>query len=479
MKQQPVNPYLPNYEYIPDGEPYVFGNRLYIYGSHDIFNGENFCLGDYAGWSAPLSDLSDWRYEGVMFSAKQDPDYVDGRDLRLFAPDCQRGPDGRYYLYYAMTREGVIGVAVCDTPAGKYQYYGKVHYPDGTLLGRRSGDMFQYDPAVLVDDDRRVYLYSGFCYDAEKMPFFKSLKENRRGSMVIELEQDMVTVKQPAKFLIPCKHSASGTGFEGHGFFEASSIRKVGADYYFLYSSELGHELCYAVSKFPDHGFTYGGTVISNGDIGYHGRTAPLNYTGTNHGSILELNGAWYVFYHRQTNGYAFSRQGCADRIEILPDGSIPQVQMTSQGLSGAPLPGRGTYGAYIACCLMSPDGACDIPARTRLGDTHPCFTQEGADREHTPNQYLHNLRSGAVAGYRSFAVQDVRSISVTYRGAAEGTLLIAAQLNGAPVAELPISPSGRWTEAAAQLRLPDGTCELWMKYRGDGAVDLKRFTLR
>ena len=71
MKKQPTNPYLPSWEYIPDGEPYVFGDRLYIYGSHDKFGGEDFCVGDYAGWSAPLEDLSDWRYEGIIYKRER------------------------------------------------------------------------------------------------------------------------------------------------------------------------------------------------------------------------------------------------------------------------------------------------------------------------------------------------------------------------------------------------------------------------
>lgn len=65
MNKKVYNPYLPSYEYIPDGEPRVFGNRLYVYGSHDLFNSDDFCLGDYVLWSAPLSDLSDWKYEGA------------------------------------------------------------------------------------------------------------------------------------------------------------------------------------------------------------------------------------------------------------------------------------------------------------------------------------------------------------------------------------------------------------------------------
>ena len=66
-KNQAFNPFLPSYEYIPDAEPRVFGNRVYIYGSHDKFNGISFCLLDYVCWSAPVDDLSDWRYEGVIY----------------------------------------------------------------------------------------------------------------------------------------------------------------------------------------------------------------------------------------------------------------------------------------------------------------------------------------------------------------------------------------------------------------------------
>ncbi|MEE3496721.1 MAG: hypothetical protein VZR06_16325, partial [Butyrivibrio sp.] len=66
-RRQGINPYLPNWEYIPDGEPYVFGDRVYVYGSHDIYGGETFCLGDYVCWSAPVDDLGNWKYEGVIF----------------------------------------------------------------------------------------------------------------------------------------------------------------------------------------------------------------------------------------------------------------------------------------------------------------------------------------------------------------------------------------------------------------------------
>jgi len=152
MKKQIFNPYLPCYEYVPDGEPHIFGDRLYIYGSHDRFNGDKFCMNDYVCWSAPLSDLSDWHYDGVIYRKAQTPGAEDGSKC-MYAPDVVQGVDGRFYLYYSFDVCGIIYVAVCDTPNGKFEYYGTVSYADGRQLGK-APDYFQFDPAVLVDNDR-------------------------------------------------------------------------------------------------------------------------------------------------------------------------------------------------------------------------------------------------------------------------------------------------------------------------------------
>ncbi|MBQ7916078.1 MAG: alpha-N-arabinofuranosidase, partial [Firmicutes bacterium] len=96
-----MNPYLPSWEYIPDGEPHVFGDRVYVYGSHDRFNGYAFCLNDYVCYSAPVTDLADWRYEGVIYKRTDDPKNPDG-EMCLYAPDVTQGADGRYYLYYVL-----------------------------------------------------------------------------------------------------------------------------------------------------------------------------------------------------------------------------------------------------------------------------------------------------------------------------------------------------------------------------------------
>ena len=79
----------------------------------------------------------------------------------LYAPDVVQGPDERYYLYYCLDFLSEIGVAVCDTPCGAYEYLGRVRHADGTPLGARQGDLTQFDPGVFVDEDKQVYLYSG------------------------------------------------------------------------------------------------------------------------------------------------------------------------------------------------------------------------------------------------------------------------------------------------------------------------------
>ena len=83
--------------------------------------------------------------------------------MLLFAPDVVKGADGRFYLYYSMAHSSRMSVAVCNTPAGHYEYYGDVKTSDGRIYGIDKGDMLQFDPGVFADDDGNVYLYSGFC----------------------------------------------------------------------------------------------------------------------------------------------------------------------------------------------------------------------------------------------------------------------------------------------------------------------------
>ena len=444
MKQQVFNPFLPLDTYIPDGEPHVFGDRVYLYGSHDKEGGETYCMLDYEVWSAPITDLSDWSKKGTSYSAKQDPlSEKTGRPY-LYAPDCVRGNDGKYYLYYCLSGDkgvggyyGPVGVAVCDTPDGKFEFLGHVRFPDGTVCYR----FVPFDPAV-INDEGTVRLYYGTWYPFDQTPFFmrpvmrrieakmfgKSVKDIKRekggvmGPVCCTLADDMLTITDGPRRILPA--DTRGTSFEckmsskpvdgrrliGHGFFEGSSMRKIGDTYYFIYSSVNNHELCYATSKYPDRDFTYRGTIVSNGDVGYNGRRERdrINHTGTTHGSIEKINGQWYVFYHRETNGTDYSRQACAEPIRILADGSIPQVEITSCGLNGGPLKGVGEYPAVICCNLTNghmPHGGnaafAGIPMITNCGE----------------ERFLTALKAGVMFAYKYFDLTETREVVVTARG--------------------------------------------------------------
>lgn len=475
--KQAVNPYLPGYEYLPDGEPYVFGERLYIYGSHDRYNGKEFCEEDYVCWSAPVDSLGDWRYEGIIYQKKQDPRIPDAAERRMFAPDVQQGADGKYYLYYSFDFSGTIAVAVCDTPSGKYEYYGEVHYTDGTALGKGKNDRFQYDPGVLVDTTGRIFLFTGFCPQGDFRKNFNISCQMADGGMVTELEADMLTVKKAPRVVIPDAANAAGTDFEGHAFFEAPSIRKIDDIYVLIYSSENQHELCYATSNEPDGRFKYRGTIISNGDIYYKGRTEPLNYTGTNHGSIVEVLGQWYVFYHRQTNGSPYSRQGCAEKIKILEHTWIPQVAVTSCGLNKTALQGEGEYNAGIACCLLSRTGAEPYVIKSRIGCEHPYIMQE-EEGEDYPYQLIANMRSGAKAGFRYFSLHNLCMIEVLTRGDGYGVMNVAFDAEDRPFVSIPVLASEDWESSSAQVCVKDGVNALWFCFEGKGAVEFKSFTL-
>ena len=473
MKKPALNPYLPSWEYIPDGEPYVFDGRVYVYGSHDRFGGYMYCLNDYVCWSAPVDDLGNWRYEGVIYKTTDDPENKDAQG-NLFAPDVARGPDGRYYLYYVLSNRGFVSVAVCDAPAGTYEFYGYVHYADGTRLGERAGDEPQFDPGVLVEGDK-VYLYTGFCMIGDK---------SRSGAMATVLGPDMLSVVADPVFVLPNEPRGAGTDFAGHEFFEAPSIRKKGDIYYLIYSSVLMYELCYATSTEPTGGFRYGGVIISNNDIGistYKPADKPMFYGGNNHGSIVEIKDEWYIFYHRHTNGTNYSRQACAERIKMAADGSIPQVEMTSCGLNGWPLPGVGRHFAYTACNLF-----CDTDNAYTGGmggnglwmdAIYPKITQDGRDGDEEVGHIL-NMTDGATAGFKYFHCRGVKSVKICVRGYGHGIMAVKTRHDGESITEIPLTYSNIWTEFENHADIPDGMNALYFSFKGSGNIAFMYFEL-
>ncbi|MCL2698232.1 MAG: family 43 glycosylhydrolase [Oscillospiraceae bacterium] len=349
------NPYLPLHEYIPDGEPRVFGERVYIYGSHDRAGSDVFCDFKLKVWSAPVHNLNNWVCHGDAFHTAPDRDHLsdtnwtDGKKNYLFAPDVVE-KDGKYYLYaYIMDARGCV--AVSDKPEGPFKLISQYKYniPEGRDEKYCNNGWF-IDPGVLVDDDGRVYIYCGF-----EKSFMAELNANNMVEVIDgTYADDIIPVLPP------------------HRFFEACSPRKIGDVYYMIYSPVPGSRLVYATSKSPRGPFEYRGIIIDN-DENYPG--------GNNHGGVCKIGEQWYIFYHRMTNGTIMSRRACAERIEILADGSIPQVEMTSLGFEESLNPYKITP-AEIACYLTG--GA--------------LITEKNVFE-----RYITNIKSGAVIGYKYF----------------------------------------------------------------------------
>ncbi len=350
-----ANPYMPLWEHVPDGEPRVFEHngekRVYVYGSHDTLRRE-YCGRDYVVWSAPVNDLTDWTCHGVSYETHY--------GSVLYAPDVVKKGD-TYYLYAAEKRGSLIVVASSKTPWGPFSD------PVETKLG--------FDPGILVDDDGRVYAYWGGC----AAPCY-----------IAELEEDMATIKTQTLVANPLGHSTCPWDpvDDGHislidGFFEASSPRKVLGKYVYIFSRRYEKPVPEMGVFEPNNGFlSYRfsdspfGPFIGGGDISFNGGeilrdsegVGTMTYQwGNNHGSIAQINGKWYVFYHRQTGVNEFSRQAMIEPIDAAlgRDGSLyigdirylngepvssRPVEMTSQGAHINGLDARAWISAGYAC---------------------------------------------------------------------------------------------------------------------------------
>lgn len=426
-----ANPYLPLWEYIPDGEPYIFEDpdnpgkyRVYVYGSHDSMR-TKYCGREQVLWSAPLDNLNDWRYDGIIFESKTDGN---GNELNaggagdvLYAPDVAevKGKDGKktYYLYPNNQSEGRKGmIAKADRPDGPFKICNwNKEIPKETI-----GDL-RFDPAVLIDDDGRVYGYWGFqeSWGAELDP------------------QTMATVKKGTQ---PLKDMVSNLKQEGiFRFFEASSIRKIKDKYVFIYSrwtadGEFGfkgsnYTLAYAYSNHPLGPFTYGGTLIDarGRDVDNNGKPIlTASPSGNTHGSIIEINGQWYVFYHRQIGTNVFARQAMVAPIEVkVTEGiggkvEITEGEYTSEGFELEGLNPYKRYSAGIACYYTGPHPASNpFPEYTYSGSyIQPTYGDEKAhaapyDLRINSNPVVNNT-AGSIVGYKYYNMDSLDKNSET-----------------------------------------------------------------
>ena len=435
------NPYMPLWEHIPDGEPYVFEDpdqpgkyRVYIYGSHDS-RITDYCGREQVVWSASVDSLNNWRYDGVILAvsknAKGEVINEDSLADVLFAPDVTLVTDKNgkktYYLYPNDQHGGRNGlIAKSDRPDGPFEVCNwnkeNPNITDGVL---------QFDPGVFVDDDGKVYGYWGFGH-----------------SMAAELDPaTMATVKPGTKVV-----DGMISGFKEPGkfrFFEASSIRKVKDKYVFIYSrfteeGEFGlpttnYTLAYAYSDKPLGPWTYGGTIIDGrarekdeqGNV-----IASANVSGNTHGSICEINGQWYVFYHRQSGLNEFARQAMVAPITVkVEEGAggkveISEGEYTSEGFALNGLDPFERHSAGICCWYTGPKVAVhEWPNNTFYG-SYVAVSYGTDDKFEKPydlknnTNFVVNNTDGSIVGYKYFnfdAVQGRKDVKLSMRLIPEG----------------------------------------------------------
>ena len=430
--KQILNPLFGFDEYTPDCEPHVFAGRLYLYGSHDVYRGDRYSPGDYTAWSCPVDDLSDWRCEGVIYRRGQDPHDPAGTRC-LYAPDVIDGPDGKYYLYYELEGVDGISVAVSESPAGPFSYYGQVAYSAGVKREELPFYPFGFDPG-LYREGSHVYLALGFSVDFP-IAGMDLKPQNMKGAFITELEADMRTMKTIPQYVIPGCGQGKGTSFAGHEFLEASSLRKYDGKYYFIYSSQHQHELCWAVSDSIFGPYEYQGVLISNAMENGHLRGNWAN----NHGSVVQAGDRFYVFYHRHTCGTQYSRQACAEPIRF-ENGRFLTAVMSAEGISGNDLePGR--YAAGHACFVRDGADGTFIP-----------FGAVPMDTARIDRDRVINIRESAVV-FRH--IRKLKEIGLELSGTAGGTVELF--INGAYAGTEALQDSVRFAAAAehaeAELR--------------------------
>lgn len=414
------NPYLPMWEHIPDGEPYVFEDpdnpgqyRVYIYGSHDS-NITEYCGRELVVWSASVDNLNEWRYDGeifrVTYNAEGELLNESGLSDVLYAPDVavKAEADGTkmYYLYPN------------DQEGGRQTLIAKSLRPDGpfevcnwsTENPAATDGVLRFDPAVFVDDDGRVYGYWGFerSYAAELDP--ETMCTVKEGTEIVE---DMIP---------------GGMEDDTFRFFEASSIRKIEDKYVFIYSrwtrdGEFGlpvtnYTLAYAYGDAPLGPWTYGGTIIDGRgrEIDENGKViASATVTGNTHGSICKVGDQWYVFYHRQTGLNEFSRQAMVAPITVEVEKGlggkvmISEGEYNSEGFSLNGLDPSETHSAGIACWYTGPREAVhNWPNKTFFG-SYVAAGYGSDDKFEAPyalrnnhNPVVNNT-DGSIVGYKYF----------------------------------------------------------------------------
>ena len=441
------NPYLPLWEHLPDGEPRVFEDpdqpgkyRAYIIGSHDVTY-TAYCGPDIRMWSAPVEDLSQWRDEGPIFTW-----FVQGQWDTMFAPDLVETVDkatGKktYWLYpHSRGWRRVPMVCKSDRPNGPFVPVNLTE--DGTQC--LPGSLIDFDPSVFIetitnkkDKDYqkgyRAYVFYGFQHSTACELDQNTMYSKREGT---ELIDPFIPASSRDGKLLDKEGSEYKALYKGQNpldfnFFEASSIRQVGNKYVMVFSGYSGKEyglgntnsaLRYAFGDSPLGPWRSGGVLVDSrgvvvGEDG--GKLIETNAAHNTHGSLQEINGQWYVFYHRPPRGFGNARQAMVAPVKITWDkkpvakGGVVKItgydpyaqdntwtakasdgneytgaEVTSEGFQIFGLPPYNYYSAGIACFMYGPN------SNNWMQDNHDVWNN---------SMDLAGIQNGGIIGFKYF----------------------------------------------------------------------------
>jgi hypothetical protein len=327
LNSKAISQPLVNHIYTADPSAHVFNGKIYIYPSHDIDAGDafddlgsHFAMEDYhvLSMDRPGEKTTD---HGVALHVNDVP----WAEKQMWAPDAVE-KNGKYYLFFpAKDYNGIfrIGVAVSDSPTGPFSAQTKA------IKGS-----FSIDPAVFKDDDGSYYMYFGgiwggqlqrwrtgsFKGEQPDSPFAHLPNDNEPAlcAKVAKLTDDLLEFAETPKdiLIVDEKGQPLLQGDKERRFFEASWMHKYNGKYYFSYSTGDTHFICYAVADNPYGPFTYKGVVL-NPVVGW-----------TNHHSIVEFEGKWYLFYHDSSLSKGVTHLRCVKMTELKhnDDGTIQTI---------------------------------------------------------------------------------------------------------------------------------------------------------
>ena len=296
--------------YSADPTARVFNNKVYLYPSHDIFPPEGqrqdwFCMEDYHVFSS--ENLTDWTDHGVIVTQNKVP-WVRPNSYSMWAPDCVYR-NGKYYFYFpsapAAGRGGfAVGVAVADSPEGPF-------IPEAEPIKGING----IDPCVLLASDGNAYIFWGNGRCAKLKDNMKELADDNPKSTVKFGNREMEMVGVNCLEGLPSHQAEGPFAFEYNG------------NYYLTYPyvRENTEVLGYAMSKNPMGPYEYKGLIMAE----------HANGCWTNHHSIINYKGQWYLFYHHNDLSPKDDkrRSVCIDKLFFNADGTIQEVKPTKRGV--------------------------------------------------------------------------------------------------------------------------------------------------